>query len=73
MESHFLTNFERSQRDVYETAIRMFEAYLQSDSGLSIKEDAYDIHGNRIEELLALHCTNRDDKSMLWQIKNLIG
>jgi hypothetical protein len=61
--SSLITNFDRSDRHIYQKAIE-----LSGHSELYIADDAIDIFGNRLTYLLALRTNECKDLSDFWDI-----
>ena len=61
-DENLLTNFDKEDRPLYEKAIAM-----SGETTLYIREEAYDVYGNLIEEYNALCCTDHKDYSAFWR------
>ena len=61
-DEYLLTNFDKSERSIYEKAIT-----LSGETTLFIRENAYDVYGHKIEEYNALCCTEHKDYSAFWR------
>ena len=66
-DENLLTNFDKEERPLYEKAIAM-----SGETTLYIREEAYDVYGNLIEEYNALCCTEHKDYSEFWRCFEIV-
>ena len=63
-----LTNFGLRDEKLYRKAIAAYERETEVRNKFYIRDDAYDIRGNRLNDAKALHTHYRDDCSDFWRI-----
>lgn len=64
---YLLTNFTKTERSIYETAIKQYNK-LTGKRDLFIREEAYDIYGNLVSDANALICSSTECKPDFWDI-----